>query len=423
MAELCADFINTEDPAAVQALEEMMCAVEEPVQKGSMAIVLRQNVDPFDPEHSEAYNELKAAFRDNRDAMVQWLKCESRNLAGWPLDQDFRDEPQSTLGAKFMFLEQPFIPCGPDGQLTDTFTFAQALCAEEEGEFERLYNEAFAHVVGKKHWPMNSSGAMGVVPIPPKGTLCSCAKLGELTGIPIAGKACTEKLGFCQIKGENNKNSKPTRAVYVFCPEHVDCSAAAMSKKKPLRILRVMAYVIVNINLIARATGGRHFLDDMALPVYKKYFLARKPLLLAMMIHTMTQTNWLASKLEEDLPFVRKPPKAASRSGSVTSEQISITGFLQKAQSKAAIKQSGSGASPATSVFSPQSFGNLKKRPLVAKVGSPSKKKKTQSKLPKEVLKKDAHKDLSKTQDTIMSLARDLSQEQLQALLLSAQKK
>jgi hypothetical protein len=425
VAELCADFISTEDPAAVLALGEMMCPVKDPVQEESMAVVQRQNVDPFDPEQSEAYDELKTAFKENRDAMIQWLKCEHKNISGWPLDRDFRDIPRDTLGKNFLFLQQPFIPCGPDGQLTDIFTFAQALCAEEEGEFERLYKEAFTHVVGKKHWPMSSEGATGDVPIPPEGTLCSCAKLGELTGLPIHGKACTENLGFCQIKGENNKLNKPTRAVYVYCPEHIDCSAAAVDKKKPLRILRIMTYVIENINLIARATGGRLFLDDLALPVYRKYFLNRKPLLKAMMVHAMTQANWLAAKLEEELPFVRKPARSASRSGSVSSTQISIAGFLQqKAQSKAAIKQSGPGASPATSVFSPQSFGNLKKRPLPTADGAPSaKKEKPSPKRDKVVPKKDAKKDLSKAKGAILDLAKDLSHEQLQAILLATQKK
>jgi hypothetical protein len=420
--------MDDEDPEAVKLLGELMCAVEEPsVPKESMALVLRQNQDPFDPDHSDAHDALKAAFGENRDAMVQWLKCQSRNIAGWPLEQDFRDDPQTTLGGKFLFLQQPFIPCGPDGQLTDPFTWSEALCADEEGEYQKLFQEAFTHVVGKKHWPMHTNGNMGAdgkLFIPAKGTLCTCAKLGELTDIPIIGKACGENLAFCQIKGENNKISKPTRSVYIFCAEHIDCSSSAMSQKKPLRILRIMAYVIANISLIARATGGKHFLDPLALPVYRKMFLARKPLLVALMVHAMTQTNWLAAKLEEEQPFVRKPNKSAGRSGSVSSGQISITGFLKQknAKSSAAIKQAGAAVSPSGSVFSPRSFGNLKRAPSPGMTGPPSGKKAKAAAKPAKGKPNENKKELSEAEAMMKNLSEKFTAQQLQAMLNSAKK-
>ena len=108
--------MDDEDPEAVKMLEELMCDVEEATaQKDSMALVLAKNQDHFDPDLSDAHDALKTSFGENRDAAVQWLKCQSRNIPGWPLEQDFRDDPRTTLGGKFLFLQQPFIPIGPDG--------------------------------------------------------------------------------------------------------------------------------------------------------------------------------------------------------------------------------------------------------------------------------------------------------------------
>ena len=83
--------MEDEDLEAVKLLEELMCAIEEPiVQRGSMAsaLVVAENQDPFDPDHSDAHDALKATFGESRDAMVQWLKCQSRNIktSGWPLE-------------------------------------------------------------------------------------------------------------------------------------------------------------------------------------------------------------------------------------------------------------------------------------------------------------------------------------------------
>ena len=141
------------------------------------------------------------------------------------------------------------------------------------------------------------------------------------------------------------------------------------------------------------------------------------------MVHAMTQTNWLAAKLEEEQPF-RKPNKSAGRSGSVSSGQISITGFLKKknAESSAAIKQTGAAASPSGSVFSPQSFGNLKKRPSPGMTGPPSGKKAKTAVKPGKGKPYENKKALSEAEVMMKNLAKNFTAQQMQAMLNTAKK-
>ena len=188
------------------------------------------------------------------------------------------------------WLQGPFLPVSADKQYGYEI-FARLVLGEEEHQM--VWEEARAHVSSGKIWQANQSCALTTR----RGVCMSCSALGKLIGKQLSGNAssCSKPLSVLQVKGENNKASKPTLAAALFCPDHLEAGGSYQ------RCIRIFGYMYYLCHGIICNTGGDHILSQLS--TWRHRLAGRRELFLAMAVSTMCVRNWTAFKNGKVKPY------------------------------------------------------------------------------------------------------------------------
>jgi hypothetical protein len=227
----------------------------------------------------------------------------------------------------------PYIPVGGN-QLASVFTFCKMV--SDEPNYNKMYTQALEHITSGKLWSAHTNQGEDALQLP-KGSLMSCEQLGQLLGMPCGG-TCTENLMIAQIKGQQHKTNRPTNGVMIFCHKHLRCGSGATANAQ--RCIRIIPYFLALMQPRLAHCGGAMIMDDIE--KYRTFFMARTPLLMALMVNHMTNENWVAGHIgDKQVPFKKVPVHHSGKAHSTPS----VRGFFT---SKSAEPSPAVGTTPAS---------------------------------------------------------------------------
>ena len=291
--------------------DEVELSPTAPTALGAVGKVkAKATIDPLDLANHPQKSALDAAFLEDDSAKMEYLKNLAAGVQCIPLDLDYGSPFEEKL---LTWTTGPFIPIG-ENQLAGVDTFVRMALDEES--YNECLAQALAHVLNARFWSAHANGGADALQVP-KGTLFSCSKLGELVDMKCAG-TCDTNLMIGQVKGHNSKATRPTNGCMIFCHEHLKCGGGASANAQ--RCIRMVPYFLFLMQQRIAQLGGAMMTDDIE--KYRKYFMARKPLVTALLVTYMTNQNWVSKKLGEKLAPFRKHSVTPSRASNTSTPSV-----------------------------------------------------------------------------------------------------